>query len=75
MFNEVTLPYGYKLQNWDYSYIIDNVQGQGGFGITYSAYRAEDNLHVAVKEFFPNQLNLTEPFTQARMFRISTKAV
>ncbi|MCC8196646.1 MAG: serine/threonine protein kinase [Ruminococcus sp.] len=58
MFNEMTLPYGYKLQNWDYSYIIDNVQGQGGFGITYSAHRAEDNLHVAVKEFFPNQLNL-----------------
>ncbi len=58
MVNEMTLPYGYKLQNWDYSYIIDNVQGQGGFGITYSAHRAEDNLHVAVKEFFPNQLNL-----------------
>ncbi|MCD7847426.1 MAG: serine/threonine protein kinase [Oscillospiraceae bacterium] len=57
MYNE-TLPIGYTLSNWDYSYVIDDVKGQGGFGITYSAHRVEDKRHVAVKEYFPRQLNM-----------------
>ena len=49
---------GYTLQNWDYSYVIEDVKGHGGFGITYSAYRVEDDKHVAIKEYFPRQLNM-----------------
>ncbi|MCD8006360.1 MAG: serine/threonine protein kinase [Oscillospiraceae bacterium] len=56
MYNE-TLPVYYKLENWDYSYTIDDVKGQGGFGITYSAHRS-DGKHVAIKEYFPRQLNM-----------------
>lgn len=57
MYNE-TLPLGYELKNWDESYIIEDVKGQGGFGITYSARRVSDGLHVAVKEYYPRQLSM-----------------
>lgn len=44
------LPYGYQLHG---QYQIEDVLGQGGFGITYSATDLVSKRHVAVKELFP----------------------
>lgn len=37
-------------------YRIENVLGQGGFGITYAAHDVRLDRRVAIKEFFPTQL-------------------
>ena len=37
-------------------YLIENVLGQGGFGITYKATDHKSKGLVAVKEFFPDTL-------------------
>ena len=56
--NKYTLPIGAKLQSPKRIYIIEQVLGQGGFGITYkvSANIRVDNVTIrtffAVKEFF-----------------------
>ena len=56
--NKYTLPIGAKLQSPKRMYIIEQVLGQGGFGITYkvSANIRVDNVTIrtffAVKEFF-----------------------
>ena len=38
-------------------YRIEQVLGQGGFGITYLAVQASDNCRVAIKELFLNGVN------------------
>lgn len=37
-------------------YRIEKILGQGGFGITYLAYETTLKRHVAIKEFYPNEL-------------------
>jgi serine/threonine protein kinase len=49
----VYLPKGTELHN---RYIIANVLGHGGFGITYAAHDKVLNVMVAVKEYLPRQL-------------------
>src|SRR5687768_16315009 len=39
----------------DGRYIIEYALGQGGFGITYRAVRADTGKRVAIKEFYPNE--------------------
>ena len=46
------LPEDYKL-HW---YVIKNVLGRGGFGITYLAIDSNLNRNVAIKEFLPSDL-------------------
>jgi serine/threonine protein kinase len=46
-----TLPPGHTLQSGQY--LLEEVLGQGGFGITYRAYDHSLNRPVAIKEFFP----------------------
>ncbi|MBR5888342.1 MAG: hypothetical protein IKZ07_09065, partial [Akkermansia sp.] len=46
--NDTALPVGYKLHD----YIIEDVLGQGGFGITYSAREILTNYPVVIKESF-----------------------
>ena len=48
------LPNGYQL-HW---YEIDDVLGQGGFGITYLAHDINLNQRVAIKEFLPTDLSV-----------------
>lgn len=49
MGSTLALPQGYTL----HEYRIDNVLGQGGFGITYLATDVHLNAKVAVKEYLP----------------------
>ena len=57
---EQALPIGFKLVGGAHNYIIEQVLGQGGFGITYKvkARIKTGNInvttHFAVKEFFPS---------------------
>lgn len=44
-------------------YIIQNVLGQGGFGITYLAEDIQLKINVAVKEFFPESLVMRQSET------------
>ena len=37
-------------------YMLGNVLGNGGFGITYSAWDRKEKRRVAVKEFFPRKM-------------------
>lgn len=50
------LPPGYKL-HW---YVVQDVLGQGGFGITYLAEDTNLNHQVAIKEFLPVEMALRE---------------
>lgn len=47
-----TLPVGTKLRD----YMIDDILGSGGFGITYKARDVRLSSVVAIKEYFPIQL-------------------
>lgn len=47
----IALPVGYRLME----YRVDNVLGQGGFGITYMATDVNLNSRVAIKEYLPEQ--------------------
>ena len=51
-----SLPAGYEL-NW---YRIDEILGQGGFGITYLAFDTNLDEHVAIKEYLPLELAVRE---------------
>lgn len=42
------------------TYLIDYALGRGGFGITYRAYHVLMQVHVAIKEFFPQEHALRE---------------
>ena len=47
------LPEGTELNK---RYVIENVLGHGGFGITYAAYDKVLSVRVAIKEYLPRQL-------------------
>ena len=49
------LPCGTMLHS---RYVIGRVIGRGGFGITYLAYDTKNDIRIAVKEFYPNNLAL-----------------
>lgn len=49
------LPRNYRLHN---RYILGDVLGWGGFGITYVAWDSEQNCQVAVKELYPSSFVL-----------------
>lgn len=57
---EQALPVGYKLTGGSHDYFIEQVLGQGGFGITYKvkarikAGNIGIDAHFAVKEYFPS---------------------
>ena len=52
MDSKVQLPKGTKLHN---RYVIENVVGNGGFGITYCAFDTLLNRLVAIKEFYTDK--------------------
>ena len=47
---------GFKL-HW---YVIEEILGQGGFGITYLARDVNLDQHVAIKEYLPTELAVRE---------------
>ncbi|EXJ09060.1 MULTISPECIES: bifunctional serine/threonine-protein kinase/formylglycine-generating enzyme family protein [Nitrincola] len=51
-FNQRTLPQGFKLGD----YLINDLLGQGGFGIAYLAQDIHLKNQVVIKEYFPNEL-------------------
>jgi len=51
-FNPLTLPQGYRLGD----YVIQDIKGQGGFGIAYLAQDIHLQNLVIIKEYFPNGL-------------------
>ena len=55
------LPPGTCLTGTLYSYRLDRVLGQGGFGITYAAQNLTLDCPVAVKEYFPVRCALRGP--------------
>lgn len=64
-FQQNTLPAGYLLSSQKFNYRIEQVLGQGTFGITYLAKvelqgalgKLESNMLVAIKEFFMKEVN------------------
>ena len=58
--NTGALPMGMTLMD---KYIIGNVLGRGGFGITYLAYDKVNQQKVAIKEYFPDSLSYRTPGT------------
>ena len=52
-YNPVYLQMGTVLQG---KYRINSVIGQGGFGITYDGTDLKLNMHVAIKEYYPNPI-------------------
>ncbi|MBR5118359.1 MAG: serine/threonine protein kinase [Muribaculaceae bacterium] len=67
---EQALPVGFKLTGGSHVYTIEQVLGQGGFGITYKvkarimAGNIAVTTHFAVKEFFPSNCWRNEGSTQ-----------
>lgn len=55
--DNMVLPCGTILMG---NFIIGNVIGKGGFGITYLAYDVKYGKVIAVKEYFPIELSLRE---------------
>ena len=53
--NRHTLPANTCLNE---KYVIENILGKGGFGITYGGYHKESGVHVAIKEYFPRHIAL-----------------
>ena len=51
--NVTVLKKGERLKD---KYIIEDVLGEGGFGITYSGYDEILSIRVAIKEYFPHAL-------------------
>ncbi|WP_044411856.1 serine/threonine protein kinase, partial [Thiomicrospira microaerophila] len=51
-FNHRTLPQGYQLGD----YVIEDLLGQGGFGIAYLAKDIHLHNNVVIKEYFPNEI-------------------
>ncbi|WP_052501607.1 protein kinase domain-containing protein [Thiomicrospira microaerophila] len=51
-FNHRTLPQGYQLGD----YVVEDLLGQGGFGIAYLAKDIHLHNHVVIKEYFPNEI-------------------
>lgn len=55
-----TLPIGYMLKGGENDYVIEEVLGKGGFGVTYKVKatvlvkKISFDLHFAVKEYFPD---------------------
>ena len=55
-----TLPVGFVLKGGENEYVIEQVLGKGGFGVTYKVKATvlvkniPFDLHFAVKEYFPN---------------------
>lgn len=37
-------------------YVVEEILGEGGFGITYGGYHKETGDHVAIKEYFPHNI-------------------
>lgn len=59
--DNTSLPPGTVLSGTLYTYRLEQVLGQGGFGITYSAVNQERGERVAVKEYFPVRCALRTP--------------
>lgn len=53
---EGSLPEGTIIKSPNHSYLIEEVLGAGGFGITYKVLRVSDRKTLALKEYFPSQL-------------------
>ncbi|WP_052501606.1 protein kinase domain-containing protein [Thiomicrospira microaerophila] len=51
-FNHQTLSRGYQIED----YVIEDLLGQGGFGIAYLARDLYLQNHVVIKEYFPNDI-------------------
>lgn len=50
------LPEGTVIKSASSEYLVEQVLGAGGFGITYKVTRRADNHRLALKEFFPDKL-------------------
>jgi len=42
-------------------YIIENIIGAGGFGVTYSVWDTTLQTHVAIKEYLPGEFSTRAP--------------
>lgn len=52
---EVCLPAGTTVRGPRHSFVLQQVLGKGGFGITYKGFELASGREVAVKEYFPNR--------------------